>query len=279
MGHTLVGVDGSVPSLEALRWAAAVAGRRGSHLRAAAAWQYPSIAGTPFGPQGLPASEEMDRRARESLEQTLSVELDGSVTVDVEILRGPAVEVLLGLAGSTDTDALVVGASGRDGQGRVPLGSVSQRCVEHAPCPVVVVRGGDGAERGPRRVLVALDGSAGARHALDWAIGFARDLEAEVVAVHAFGLGTDPGVPADAEEALLTSWCEPLRASGVDHRSRVEAGDARDALVRVATEEQAMLTVLGTRGLGPVRSVLLGSVASHVVRHGDRPVAVVPPPR
>jgi nucleotide-binding universal stress UspA family protein len=278
MGFTLVGVDGSAPSLDALRWAVPVAERRGSPLRAAVAWQYPSIAGTPFGPQELPSPEEMDLRSRESLERALSVELDGSPTVEAEVGRGSAAEVLLGLAAREDTDTLVVGASGADGKGRAALGSVSQRCVEHAPCPVVVVRGVEPPEQGGRRVLVALDGSAGARHALDWAIGFARDLDAEIVVVHAFGPGTHPDVRADAEEALRTTWSEPLRTSGLEHRSRLDAGDAREVLVRVAAEEEALLTVLGTRGLGPVRSLLLGSVASHVVRAADRPIAVVPPP-
>jgi len=274
MGEIIVGVDGSDGSRAALGWAGRTAAARGAGLRAIAAWQYPSSAVTPAGPAKLPGPEEMDERTCDDLRTLLREVLEADADrVEVEAGRGPAAPVLLAAAGRAGTDMLVVGARGRGGFAGLLLGSVSQECVEHSPCPVVVLRGEPDPSDGP--IVIGLDGSEGATRALDWAIDLAEATGARIVAVNAPILGANNAMMDAARQALEQS-CAPIGARGVPYETRIEPGDARTALEQVADETDASLLVVGTRGLGPVRGLLLGSVAGYVARYSHRPIAIVP---
>lgn len=275
MSEILVGVDGSEQSRMALRWAAGSRQAQGSTLRAVTAWQYPAGAGTPAGATALRSAEEMDRNALRDLERTIS-EVLGEKGGDVraEVGRGAPGDVLLQRAAAPSVDGLVLGARGLGGFEGMLLGSVTQRCVENAPCPVVVVRG-DAVVIPPSRLVVGLDGSDGSRRALDWTIDLARGAGAEVVAVHALGIDATGEDRRRAEEQVRGEWSEPLRAAGVSHTVHVEWVDPRTALI-AAAKEDADLVVVGRRGLGPIRSLLLGSVSGYLVRYAEQPIAVVP---
>lgn len=146
----VVGVDGSAGAREALRWALAEARLRKSPLRAVHAWMFGyiggSVEGYPYwgGSLGSYASlgvdlEDLRRAAEDLLERALADvgdETDG-VEIERQVVQGPAAEVLVNAA--TSGDLLVVGSRGHGGLTDLLLGSVSQRCVHHAPCPVVVV--------------------------------------------------------------------------------------------------------------------------------------------
>lgn len=274
MGEIIIGIDGSDGSRAALRWAARTAAARGAGLRAVAAWQYPASAVTPAGPARLPGPEEMDERSCDGARAVIREELEADADrVEVEAGRGPAASVLLDVAARADADMLVVGARGRGGFAGLLLGSVSQECVEHSPCPVVVLRGEPDPADGP--IVVGLDGSEGATRALDWAIDLAEATGATIVAVHAPMLGANNAMMDAAREAL-ERWCAPIGARAVSREMRIEQGDARTVLEQVADEAGASLLVVGTRGLGAVRGLLLGSVAGYIARYSERPIAVVP---
>jgi nucleotide-binding universal stress UspA family protein len=276
MGEIIVGVDGSDGSRTALRWAARTAAAQGAGLRAIAAWQYPSSAVAPGGPAKLPGPEEMDERTCDDLRTVVREELDADADrVDVEAGRGPAAAVLLTAAARPGTNMLVVGARGLGGFAGLLLGSVSQECVEHSPCPVVVLRGEPDPSDGP--IVIGLDGSEGATRALDWAIDLAEATGAHIVAVHAPILGANNAM-MDAARQALEQWSAPIGARTVPHEMRIEPGDARTALEQVADDTDASLLVVGTRGLGAVRGLLLGSVAGYVARYSERPIAIVPRP-
>jgi nucleotide-binding universal stress UspA family protein len=274
MGEIVVGVDGSAGSRAALRWAAHTASARGVALRAVTAWHYPARAGSPIGPTELPAPDKMDRQSTERLRDVLREELDAAAEqVEVEVGRGPAASVLLAAAARPGVDMLVLGARGLGGFDGLMLGSVSQQCVEHSPCPIVVLRGEHVPSDGP--IVVGLDGSEGATRALEWAIDLAEATDSQIVAVHAPRL-IDGTKVLDAAGEALEQWCAPLRRREVAHEMRIEAGDARTAIEHAADVTDASLLVVGTRGLGAVRGLLLGSVAGYIVRYAKRPIAVVP---
>jgi nucleotide-binding universal stress UspA family protein len=274
MGEIVVGVDGSVGSRAALRWAARTADSLGVGLRAVTAWQYPARAGSPIGPTELPAAEEVDRQSDERLRDVLREELDAAAErVEVEVGRGPAASVLLGAAARPGVAMLVLGARGLGGFDGLLLGSVSQQCVEHGPCPIVVLRGEHVPSNGP--IVVGLDGSEGATRALEWAIDLAKATDSDIVAVHA-PRAIDGTRVLDAAAEALEQWCAPLRRRDVAYEMRVEAGDARTAIEHAADVTDASLLVVGTRGLGAVRGLLLGSVAGYIARYATRPIAIVP---
>lgn len=275
MGEIIVGVDGSDGSRSALHWAARTAAAQGAGLRAIAAWQYPASAVTPAGPARLPGPEEMDQRTCDDLRAVVREELGaGADQVEVEAGRGPAAPVLLGVAARTGADMLVLGARGLGGFAGLLLGSVSQECVEHSPCPVVVLRGVPDLSDGP--IVIGLDGSEGATRALGWAIDLAEATGAHIVAVHAPMLGANNAM-MDAARKALEQWCAPMASRAVPHEMRIEPGDARTALQEAADATGASLLVVGTRGLGPVRGLLLGSVAGYAARYSKRSIAIVPP--
>jgi nucleotide-binding universal stress UspA family protein len=275
MGEIIVGVDGSEGSRAALRWAATIAAATGAGLRAVGAWQYPASAATPAGPAELPGPETMDERTCDDLRSIVREELrDGADHVTVEAGRGPAAPALLGVATSSNADMLVVGARGLGGFGGLLLGSVSQEIVEHSACPVVVLRDGHDPSTGP--IVIGLDGSEGARRALEWALDLAGATGSDIIAVHAPGTGAN-NATVEAARLDLQQWCTPIERRGIAYETRVDAGDARSVIVQTADDAGASLLVVGTRGLGAVQGLLLGSVAGYIARYAHRPIAVVPP--
>ncbi len=136
-------------------------------------------------------------------------------------------------------------------------------------------------------IVVGTDGSEGARHAVEFAAGLARDLGATVVVVHAFeplalvGLVEPPvdfaKLRDQAQELLESEWAQPLADAGVDHEAVVAEGHAADVLADVAAAHDADLLVVGARGLGGVRGLLLGSTSARLPHVTGIPVTIVPP--
>lgn len=132
----VVGVDGSEPSKDALRWAARQAELTGARLRAVAAWRQPLGYGIPVDYSDV----DLEGNTRKGLEQTIEEVLGGPRTVEVitRVVQGHAHQVLVDEA--KGAGLLVVGSHGHGTFTGMLLGSVSQFCVQHATCPVLVVR-------------------------------------------------------------------------------------------------------------------------------------------
>jgi nucleotide-binding universal stress UspA family protein len=139
----VVGIDGSEGSLRALSWAGREAGLRGATLEVVAAWRYPvPVLLFPATP-ALPEIETLRSEARDVVERALDKvadDVDG-VSVALGVVEGFAAEALIDQA--KGAALLVVGSRGLGGFRGPLLGSVSQQCVLHAPCPVVVVPSSD----------------------------------------------------------------------------------------------------------------------------------------
>jgi nucleotide-binding universal stress UspA family protein len=132
----VVGIDGSQGSEDALCWAAKQAQLTGVELRAVTAWQSPSSYGYYVDYSDADAAAD----AEKTLEQVISKSLGipPSVPVTSSAVKGQPAEVLIDACRAGDL--LVVGSRGRGVFAGMLLGSVSQHCVQHAVCPVVVVR-------------------------------------------------------------------------------------------------------------------------------------------
>jgi nucleotide-binding universal stress UspA family protein len=144
-GGILVGHDGSTCAQEALQWAARLAARAGFPLHVLRAWKI-TTAPRPatWAPGYVPPFEDFEKAVREDLEADVAAAgLDPALSVTCHVTHGTAVRGLIESA--VRADLLVVGARGRGGFSELLLGSVSDQCVRHAPCPVTVVRTGTGA--------------------------------------------------------------------------------------------------------------------------------------
>ena len=142
MKRIVVGVDGSEASRAALGWAADEAHRRGDYVVAVMAWMPRIIAAGPWpGMVPLPVDDQdAERDAQEALAKVVDEVLGRIPSVEVErrVVHGPAAPALIEAA--REAQLLVVGSRGHGGVAGLMLGSVSQQCAHHAPCPVVIVR-------------------------------------------------------------------------------------------------------------------------------------------
>ena len=200
-------------------------------------------------------------------------------------------EKIVALAEDLDVDLLVVGSRGTGRIKRLVTGSVSEGVVHRASCPVLVVRGGEGAWP-IRRVVVGDDGSWSAQRAGKLAAEIADLFAAEVVLVRAY---ENPPAPVggwsaedrrELDEArlrdlhMLEGWAERL---GAITRGRPETKlaetKATRAIVSVVEEgeEERTLIAVGSRGLSRTKRALVGSVSTGILRAADVPVLVVPP--
>lgn len=132
----VVGVDGSEPSLKALRWAAQQARLTGATLRVLTTWEVAT--GTGWVPT-FPVDYDPQAVARQALDEAITETLgaDPDVAVERVVKEGHAAPVLL--AAAKDADLLVVGSHGHGAFAGMLIGSVSEHLVRHAPCAIVVV--------------------------------------------------------------------------------------------------------------------------------------------
>ena len=121
----VVGVDGSEPSLKALRWAAQQARLTGATLRVLTTWEVAT--GTGWVPT-FPVDYDPQAVARQALDEAVTETLGAD----------PDVAPIL-LAAAKDADLLVVGSHGHGAFAGMLIGSVSEHLVRHAPCAIVVV--------------------------------------------------------------------------------------------------------------------------------------------
>lgn len=287
MGTIVVGVDGSDGSAHALRWAVREAGHRGWVVRAVLAWgfldQHHAHLGDAFDPDYT--SEDASEALRAYLVEALGA--DEASRVERLVLSDLPARALV--SASDGAQLLVVGARGLGGFRGLLLGSVSQRCLHQALCPVAVIRPEETEPPVdiPPRVVVGVDGSPAARHALTWAADEARARRATLEVVHAWQPPFIGGFPftastvdfslfEDSAHELLETVLDQVDTSGLEgpiERTIVCTG-AASALLEAA--HRAHVVVLGARGLGGVQRFLLGSVSHQVALHATRPVVVVP---
>jgi nucleotide-binding universal stress UspA family protein len=178
---------------------------------------------------------------------------------------------------------IAVGSTTGADPGRVMIGGVARRLLHGAPCPIAVAPRGmaDNGVLEPRVIAVGYDGSPEATEALGFAaaIGGAAGAALRVVAVH----GVPP--PQDQFIAAGTSEFEQLQqrlhdaATGLASELRAEprflSGPPATTLIS-ESELGVDLMVVGSRGYGPIRSVLLGSVSERLLHGAACPVVVVP---
>ncbi|BCJ57113.1 universal stress protein [Micromonospora endophytica] len=280
----VVGVDGSEIALHAVRAAAREAAFRHRPLRIVHAFIWP-LMNVPLGPApGAPGDGGLRNQAERCLAEAVAEagKVAPEVPVTGAVIDGAATPVLL--AEARDAALIVLGNRGLGGFAGLLLGSVAVQVSAHADCPVLVIRGESRAD-GP--VVVGVDGSELSQQAVRFAFEEAAWRGSDLVAVHAW-LYPTPAGPGDilplvydldafreAEERTLAEavagWSE--RYPEVTVRRRLVRGSPASALVEESRDAQ--LTVVGARGRGALKGLLLGSVSHTVLHHAHSPLAIV----
>ena len=136
----VVGVDGSDPSLAALSWASRYGAATGATVRAVRVWHYPTSAGLPPGKTPQPVEGEVEGWERNDLSEAVAkATLDPSAQIETKIVYGHPAQALIDE--SSGQSLLVVGHRGHGAFTAALTGSIAFHCVNHATCPVVVIRG------------------------------------------------------------------------------------------------------------------------------------------
>jgi nucleotide-binding universal stress UspA family protein len=286
VSRVIVGVDASQRSRDALALGQALIEPGGRLL---------IVHAHPFGElSGLLTEgdeERLVREAAESVARQAHEVLDDRTGRELRIVaaRSPAA-ALQQVALETDAALIAVGSSERSGPGKVLAGSVAEALLSGAPVPVAVAPGGYASATRPRARLIgcAFDGSAEARHALHQAVELASRLDADIqiIGVHqhvsfgvsvsgTFGYRSANDALRQALQAKLDEATDKLD-SGAGATTLLLEGPVAATLITQSAELD--LLVAGSRGYGPVRRVLVGSVSRALVRDASCPVVVVPRP-
>lgn len=233
--------------------------------------------------------EQTQAQAKASL-KALQKELAAAhpgVALGASAVAGQPAEAVAELAREQKADLIVMSTHGRSGLSHVLLGSVAERLLALAPCPVLVTRP-EGAGPPPlKRFLVAVDRSEHSGRALQLAARMAQSFDATITVVHAW-----PAPFFDETQELdgalferirqaareeLEAFIEGLQLpSGLKIESHIVPGEVGSSVQQQIAERKPDLLFLGTHGRHGLKRLLLGSVAQSAVRYSPCSAVVVP---
>jgi len=258
----------------------------------------PSVPSSPdaflTAPAPPPLAPVERRRLLETLARFAEPAEESGVPLRLVVDEGFTVERILANADANGSSLIVIGTHGAGGFSRLVLGSVAEKVLRLAKCPVLTVPAeGSAADAGVlfKTVIAAVDFSEASRTALLFALALASEAKAHLVLVHVL-----ESLPADDPRALLHFGSDEYRSflEG-DARERVLALLPQDAppeappeiviaagkpyreILRVAAAREAGFIVMGVHGRGAHDRTLFGSIANHVVRGAACPVLTMRP--
>jgi nucleotide-binding universal stress UspA family protein len=291
----LMATDGSPSAQQAAEVGAAIAKCFDSEVTVLSA--IPSISARAAPLEGEYYSKLINK-ADDNADRAAAAFKKAGVTVsqrEVPQGRASVVETITDYAATEETSLIVMGTRGLGGFKRALLGSVSSGVAEHSPCATLVVRPSKSGDAGNavRRVLVAIDDSPNAQRALETAVDLAKGMKAELRIAHVVHIPTlfwSMGVPGsavptdrieeDAEEAARTlldkavKFAEDAGVSDPKEELVTDLVSPAQGVVQLAERDGADVVVLGTRGNGGFKKLLLGSVANSVLHYADCSVLV-----
>jgi nucleotide-binding universal stress UspA family protein len=282
----LLATDGSKDAALAARAAVDVCQGTGAELHVVHVWHsVPTARLRPF------MRAELKKLGNELLEEGVKrVEDSGGLVSGAHLVEGRAADEILDLAEQIGAGLVVIGSRGLGPVGRIALGSVSEAVIHHSRWPVLVLRGGEDSWP-PERVIFGDDGSEAARAAGDLGASLCGHHGARALVLHAYprlpevdteARGFDPRIVDDelrrAEKILLERSRELESLLGSRPKARLVVGDAAASLLEAAEKDAPERTLLavGSRDLGVIGRMRLGSVSTKVVHAAKGPVLVHP---
>lgn len=289
-------VDFSETSRRALEYAAMLARWYDAELTVMHAAGAP--VGMPVAVQAGPVVPEpshlaMARRLelRASLGRFVAPVTNGQLKIDLQVRDGYAIEEIADLAQRASATLIVMGTHGRKGLQRLVLGSVAEKVLRVAPCPVMIVPPLVAGPEAPlfRRILCPVDFSLSSLAGLRYACSLAAQSDASLLVLHVlppppepYGFGEPPAhTPASRADqeaharaqlraevpAALREYCRVTEV--------VAAGKPDLGILEYAGQNEVDLIVLGVTGRGAANLVMFGSTTQEVVRHARCPVLTV----
>ncbi len=247
------------------------------------------------GEPPLPMVDYVRQEAERQLESFLAPRRDAAALggrLDARISAGLAFEEIPREARAFDADLVVMGTHGRRGLSHLLLGSVAERVIRNATCPVLVVRSGGQEPAAPLafdRVLVPIDfgpdSMAAARLAVAMSAHGARGVTllhvvptpayaGEVMVPRAGGIKLGQYLHDEAQVRLTAFAAEVAPSPDDVPKALVLQGSAAEQTIHLCAEDDVHLVVMGTKGRHGLAHFFVGSVAERVLRHAPCPVLI-----
>jgi nucleotide-binding universal stress UspA family protein len=251
-------------------------------------WRHPS--GDFAASAGVYAefSQALRESGKEQLQEFVKKHTHDEIQPELLVQVGVAADSILSFAQSQETDVIVMGTHGRRGFDRLMLGSVTDRVMRTAPCPVLAASKpahgsvAAGKERGHvhhlSRILFCADFSENSDRALKYALSATAEYDAELTLLHVL-----EGAPslAKTEEAMaiaaerLDKLIPPEGRKSLKIRAAVRIGKPYPQIIQLAMEAQIDLVIMGVRGRGALDVAVFGSTTYRVMQLGSCPVLAV----
>jgi nucleotide-binding universal stress UspA family protein len=238
---------------------------------------------------------EMRAQLAAELKRLLIAEAAPGVETDVVLFEGGAAAGILDQATRTGADLIVMGTHGRSGVDRLLIGSITERILRKAACPVLTVppAAADAVPASPvlyKSIVCPVDFSDSSMHALEYAFSVAREADARLTVLHVtpqeFDLpvedgGDDSGLTIaeffERREQQARLRLEDAVRAGRDEYCTAEPLTVRgprpwEEILKVAADRRADLIVMGVHGRGAVDLMLFGSTTQRVLRQATCPV-------
>ncbi len=247
----------------------------------------------PYGE--IPVDIRLFEQQRELAETELAAARDraraAGVAAEVSVRGGHPAREILAVAEEIQANLIVLGSHGRGGFEHLLLGSVAERVMRKAGCPVMVVPAGAAGTDQMRfaRILCPVDGSPSAADAVSYAVALARETEGRVIllsVVEPVPTGGEFGT-LDPDEYLRlgSAHAQTLLQKAVPAEVReqchvedvIAVGKASERILATATTKHADVIVMGVRGRGAIDLLAFGSTTNDVIRRATCPVVAVHP--
>jgi|SRR5215472_731102 len=286
--HILCPLDFSEFSVRAYRHAVSLADHYRAKLVAqhiVEVWKHPSASFAASASLYDEYCQTLRGNGKVQLQEFVNAHTHNEVQPELVVDEGMAPDSILSFAREQKSDLIVMGTHGLRGFDRLMLGSVTDRVMRSAPCPVLAVReppqdllaaGQEGQyTHCLNRILACTDFSEDSERALDYAISAAAEYDAELTLLHVL---EQVPTAAKTHEAVaeVTEQLDNLipqeRRNTLKTNTAVRIGKAYQQIIQFAREAQTDLLTMGVRGRGALDIAIFGSTAYRVMQLGPCPV-------
>jgi nucleotide-binding universal stress UspA family protein len=251
-------------------------------------WRYPSADFAASAGLYEEFCHTLTESRKKQLQEFVKNHTHDEIQTELVVSQGMAPDTILSFAQAQKTDVIVMGTHGRRGYDRLMLGSVTDRVMRRAPCPVLAISKpphdsvAAGKERDYvhhlSRILFCADFSENSERALNYAISATAEYDAELTLLHV--LEGSPS-PAKTEKAIaaatkrLDRLIPPAGRKTRKIKTAVRIGKPYSQIIQLAMEAQIDLVTMGVHGRGALDLAVFGSTTYRVMQLGPCPVLAV----
>jgi nucleotide-binding universal stress UspA family protein len=252
-------------------------------------WRYPSVGFVAYAHLYDEFCQAVRQNGSEQLQQFVKNHTRDPIQPELVVQLGIAPDSILSFAQARKADVIVMGTHGRRGYDHLMLGSVTDRVMRSAPCPVLAVcnpphdpmvadQPGGHLHR-LNRILFCTDFSKNSERALNYAISATEEYDAELTLLHVL---EEVQSPAKSEHAVaaateqLDKLIPPKRRKTLKIKTAVRIGKPYRQIIQLTLEAQIDMVTMGVRGRGALDLAVFGSTTYRVMQLGPCPVLAVP---